>query len=785
MRQSATRPQYFASNDLRSGDLASLVLRVLEKLAPCSKASLVAHISGDYTTVESPTGHIILHALLRLEALALVRVAEHEIVITGSGKRFLDDLKSSQSSPASPCTSIKETAWPRGVTRQLVRLAKICRERAEAWVVFVWEGRRGTARQLGGLRLKPALAGRSRFLVLGGAFSALALSIAVLFASLSHEGTESSRGEPFVLDGMEESESPIAKAEFVPPMINGRESIRIAVSDQLSKLSLSNESQKSEVEVLVEHYSIPMRPLLWVDENGVTDRAKSVIREIAKADEYGLRTTDYELPEPDGFDRRAGGDVDWLADAEIKIDLAVLRYARDAAGGRINPARLSKNLIRGLLPDPSEVLKSIAVEPHPAAYLRGLQPRHAQFELLRQKLLEVRAQSSTSKPGMVLPEGPVLKKGVAHDQVAMLRQRLEMRSDGIRKNVFDDSLEQAVKEFQAKHGVTPDGMVGTSTRRMLNQEVSAEEIADTVKERLILLNMERWRWLPRDLDEFYVNVNVPEFMARVVREGKVINATRVVVGTPDKQTPIFSDRMQEIVFGPYWNVPTSIKVEEIRPYLREEAPWFFGGGGWNTSVFQRHGLRVRYGGREVDPGSVDWDQVDIRNLEIFQPPGPENVLGKIKFVFPNKHDVYLHDTTQKELFAEPVRAKSHGCVRVQKPEELAAIVLGYDQGWSPARVESAVETGYDQHVALKHKTPVHITYFTFWVNDDGSISSFADIYGHDARMATALFGDNVGFAYPKTSKKARENPVPSDGRAPWDEAAGDDIVGSIVRLLQN
>ena len=784
MRQSATRPQYFVLNDLRSGDLASLVLRVLEKLAPCSKASLVAYISGNYTTVESPTGHIILHALLRLEALALVRVAEHEIVITDSGKRFLDDLNICQSSLASPYTSITETASPRGVTRQLVRLAKICLERAEAWVVFVWAGQRRAARQIGGLRLKPALAGRSRFLVLGGALSALASSI-VLFALLSSEGTESSGGEPFVLDGTEDSGSPMAKAKPVPPMIDGTESIRIAVSDQLSKLSSSNGPQKSKSEVLVEHYSVPMRPLLWVDENGVTDRARSVIKEIAKADEYGLRPTDYELPEPDGFDRRAGGAVDWLADAEIKIDLAVLRYARDAAGGRINPARLSKNLIRGLLPDPSEVLKSIAVEPHPAAYLRGLQPRHAQFELLRQKLLEMRAQSSTSKPSIVLPEGPVLKKGVEHDQVALLRQRLEMRSDGIRENVFDDSLDQAVKEFQAKHGVAPDGVVGTSTRRMLNQEVSAEEIADTVKERLILLNMERWRWLPRDLGEFYVNVNVPEFMARVVSEGKVIHATRVVVGTPDKQTPIFSDQMQEIVFGPYWNVPTSIKVEEIRPYLREEVPWFFGGGGWNTSVFQRHGLRVRYGGREVDPGSLDWDRVDIRNLEIFQPPGPDNVLGKIKFVFPNKHDVYLHDTTQKGLFAKPVRAESHGCVRVQKPEELAAIVLGYDQGWSAARVGSAVENGYDQHVALKHKTPVHITYFTFWVNDDGSISNFADIYGHDTRMATALFGDNVGFAYPQTSKKARENPVPSDGRASWDEAAGDDIVGSIVRLLQN
>ena len=777
MRQSATGPQYFVPNDLRSDDVACLVLRVLEKLAPCSKASLVA------TTGESATGHTILHALHRLEALALIRVAEHELMITDSGKRFLDDLNSSQSSLASPCTSITQTASPREVTRQLVRLAKICHERSEAWVVFVWAGWRSAARQPGGLRLKPALAGRNRFLVLGGALSVLASSVVVLFALFSNEGAESSRGEPSVLDFTEDSGQPTAKAEPARPMIDATESIRIAIIDQLSKLAAVRELQKREGEALLAHYSVPMTPLLWVDENGVTDRARFVIKEIAKADEYGLRASDYEVPEPDGFDRGASNALDWLVEAEIKIDLAVLRYARDAAGGRINPARLSKNLSPGLLPDPPEVLKSIALESDPAAYLRALQPRHPQFEHLRQKLLEMRAQSSTSKPSIVLPEGPVLRKGVEHDHVALLRQRLEMRSDGVSEVVFDDSLDQALREFQAKHGVTPDGVVGTSTRRILNQEVGAE--ANTVKERLILLNMERWRWLPRDLGAFYVNVNVPEFMARVVRNGEVIHAARVVVGTPDKQTPIFSDEIQEIVFGPYWNVPTSIKVEEIRPYLSEETSWFLGGGGWNTSVFQRHGLRVRYGGREVDPGSVDWNRVDIRSLEIFQPPGPDNVLGKIKFVFPNKHDVYMHDTTQKQLFAQPVRAESHGCVRVQNPEELAAVVLSYDQGWSAARVTSAIENGYDQHVKLTQKIPVHITYFTLWVNDDGSISNFADIYGHDARMAAALFGDSVGFAPPKTANKPRETPAARGGQAPWDEAASDDIVGSIVRLLQN
>ena len=256
--------------------------------------------------------------------------------------------------------------------------------------------------------------------------------------------------------------------------------------------------------------------------------------------------------------------------------------------------------------------------------------------------------------------------------------------------------------------------------------------------RALLINMERWRWLPHDLGPYYVTVNIPEFMLRVVADGKPVHTTRVVVGKPDKQTPIFSNEMQEIVFGPFWNVPTSIKVEEIRPYVREEASWLFGGGGFNTSVFQRHNLRVKYLGREVDPAAVDWNRIDIRNTEIYQPPGPDNVLGKVKFVFPNKHDVYMHDTPQKFLFAQPVRAESHGCMRVQNPDQLAAVLLKHDQGWSEARTISAIDDGYDSHVALQHGIPVYITYFTLKVNDDGSIWTYEDIYGHDSRMAAAL-----------------------------------------------
>ena len=615
--------------------------------------------------------------------------------------------------------------------------------------------------------------------ILGGGLLVITLATAGSFAFLADKRAANVRE---VTSGSAMGSLPLARDAPATP-ITRTVAVRAAVEDRLSEISSAVVAWKREQGALVEYYSIPANPLLWVDANGVSDRAKSVLEEIARADDYGLRAVDYELPNPHAFDPDDRTAIDWLADAEVKISFAVLRYAHDARGGRIKPSRLTKNLSPTLsLPEPLEVLETIAVERDPALYLRNFQPSHPQFELLRQKLLEVRGEADPSKDSIIIPDGAVLKKGIDHEHVALLRKRLEVSSQGRNENLYDDAVDKAVRTFQKLHGVPNDGLVGADTRRLLNQEIHAQ--ADLVKKRLILLNMERWRWLPDDLGPFYVNVNVPEFMARVVKDSRVVHATRVVVGKRDTQTPIFSDEMQEVVFGPYWNVPTSIKVEEIRPYLREEAAWFF--GGWNTSIFQRHGLRVRYGGREVDPGTIDWNRVDIRNLEIFQPPGADNVLGRVKFVFPNQYDVYMHDTTQKELFAKPVRAESHGCVRVQNPDELAAILLDFDQGWSAARVESAIQNGYDQHVALSRKIPVHITYFTLWVNDDGSVSTFGDLYGHDARIAAALFGDSVGFKYPNSANnKAHETPIPRGNQVSRDEAASDDIVGSIIRLLEN
>jgi L,D-transpeptidase YcbB len=525
-------------------------------------------------------------------------------------------------------------------------------------------------------------------------------------------------------------------------LITRAEAIRIAVQANLSaKFTTTTQAKKSEQGALVEHYAVPDQRMLWVDENGLTERGKAVIGEIEQADDYGLRAGDYQLPNFAEFNVSDTGATQWLADAEIKISYAVLGYARDARGGRINPSRVSANLDPDLaLPNPSEVIESIAIRSDPAAYLRSFQPDQPQFEELRQKLIELRGGKvdASSKPAVIIPDGPVLKLGVVDEQVALLRKRLDMPADMADATRFDEQVLDAVRKFQLAHGSIPDGMVGAGTRALLNSGGQhPRQVGSPARIRSVLINMERWRWLPHNLGSFYVNVNIPEFMLRVMSDGKPTYTTRVVVGKVDKQTPIFSRDMQEIVFGPFWNVPTSIKVEEIRPYLREEASWF-GGGGWNTAVFQRHDLRIRYAGHELDPAAIDWNRVDIRTLELFQPPGPANVLGRVKFVFPNKHDVYMHDTPQKFLFANEVRAESHGCMRVQNPDQLAAVLLKQDQNWSQARTMSAIDTGYDQHIALRQKIPVYITYFTLKINADGSISTYGDIYGHDARMAAAL-----------------------------------------------
>jgi murein L,D-transpeptidase YcbB/YkuD len=288
-------------------------------------------------------------------------------------------------------------------------------------------------------------------------------------------------------------------------------------------------------------------------------------------------------------------------------------------------------------------------------------------------------------------------------------------------------------------------VLGSRTRAALNGTEKSAPAFGTDEQRLIV-NMERWRWMPEDMGEFHVWDNIPEYQGRVVRDGQTIHRFKIIVGRVETQTTIFSANMRYVIFGPEWGVPDSIKVKELLPYLRpayETGGGFFGFGGGvvtDTRVLERHNLRVSLNGRPVDPSQIDWSTVDIRKYAFIQPTGAGNVLGAVKFRFPNKHDIYMHDTPQRELFDKSVRTFSHGCVRVQDPGRFAEVLLEEDKGWSAARVRDMMAKGGNVEVTLTKQIPVHIGYFTMVASEDGQVRSFPDVYGHDRRVAAALGG---------------------------------------------
>ncbi len=510
-----------------------------------------------------------------------------------------------------------------------------------------------------------------------------------------------------------------------------------------ARFSATSESEyeKNEHGALVEYYADHGHMPVWVSTEGLTDRARAAMKEIARAADYGLNPADYPLPKLENAGAGERIPAAKLANAEIMLNHSALAYVRDARGGRIPPQSISYNLDPTLeLPDPLAVIEKIAALDDPSDYLRGFHPQHPQFEALRQVMLRIRGGATRDKR-IIVPNGPVIRPGQKHPQIAVVRQRLKAPmpegTDARAAELYDSGLEAAVKEFQKSHGLNAEGIIGPATRRAMNG-------GGVPKKRLrtIMANMERYRWLSDEKTSgFNVQVNVPEFTIRVLDGKTKVHTERVVVGKVKNQTPIFSDEMEYIVFHPYWNVPNSIKVKEILPNLRRSTMsggWFGGLSAGNPRFLRAHNLRVRYRGRNVDASSVNWSNVNANNVQFYQPPGGPNVLGFVKFMFPNKHIVYMHDTPTKNLFAQSVRAYSHGCMRIRNPRKLAEILLKRDSGWTPGRVGGAIQRNQNQHVMLQNKIPVHVTYFTARVNPDGSIRYFGDIYGHDAKVARAL-----------------------------------------------
>jgi murein L,D-transpeptidase YcbB/YkuD len=508
--------------------------------------------------------------------------------------------------------------------------------------------------------------------------------------------------------------------------------------------SLVAKISKDDLAAATAFYGNRSGAALWVDNSGFNAKAKAAMDEVRRADDWGLQASAFDLPA-----LGAGQSTpEALAEAEAKLSLELLKYARYAKGGRVNPSSLSRILDQQPpIKDPNAVLGELAQASAPDAYLRDLHPKHPQFQLLRKALLAARGPT---KPEIEVDPAlkvklpgtkTLLKLGVDAPEVALLRQRLKVPAEaGVKETLFDDKVETALKVFQVDKQLKATGQLTGVTRNALNREVDALKTPDPERNtQLIVLNMERWRWLPDNMGHVYVWNNIPEYMTRVIKDGQEIFKEKIIVGMPAWATPVFSADMQYVIFNPSWGMPDGIKQRELLPRLRAAGGGFlFFGGGGGGSVIRAYGLNVYRGSQLVDPDSVDWTNADLRNYSFVQPPGGKNPLGMVKFRFPNKYDVYMHDTIERPLFGQATRALSHGCIRVQDPKAFAAVVLAEGNGYSRQEAESAVSRGGD--ITLKNPIPTHMTYFTAVANAEGRVSTFPDIYGHDSRLSAALMG---------------------------------------------
>ena len=487
---------------------------------------------------------------------------------------------------------------------------------------------------------------------------------------------------------------------------------------RLKALKPADAKARADRDAAVKVYEARQGAPVWVDDAGFTSGALALMTEIKGADSYGLQASAFKLP-TETWTSGTKPTPSQLIEAETGLSLAALHYARHARGDRIDPTSLSKLIDRkAQVYEPASVLAELAGATKPDAYLRALHPSHPQFERLRLKYLAVRTGQSLVIANAPPPPAP---------------------------------------DAKPKKGL-----------------VQPAPLSNAQMERKLLANMEMWRWMPA-VGDTYIQNNIPEFTTRLVRDNKTVHLERIVTGTANTPTPIFSDAMSIVVFKPFWNVPESIKWKELQPQLARY-----------PGSLAKAGLKASYNGREIDPATVDWTTTDLRAFHVFQPPGAGNALGVVKFLFPNRHDVYMHDTPQKPLFENASRAFSHGCMRLRDPLKFAELLLGHDKGMTRAQVNQLAASGPDNNeIRLNKKIPIHITYFTAWVDDDGGLKTFSDVYSHELKVHLGLEGKTHLIVQPLIE---RERPPPRNAAVAFREQrqkSGGDQFGNWIKNVFN
>ena len=492
-------------------------------------------------------------------------------------------------------------------------------------------------------------------------------------------------------------------------------------------------------------------PVWGIAGGSAHDRARHFLRAVARAERHALP--------PERYDPRALQSRlyrDWTAEAEMAFTRAYLAYARDVSSGLLAPRRLSRNIdVDPVRPDRRALMEGIARSPDPARHLAGLAPQSEDYRWLMRHY-EMLGRVAVTDPdawGPEVPRGPTLRLGDHGPRVAILRERLAAMGDldpdyssaGTAGDVvlaanevasdvefdtgtpderrYDRALEAAVKRFQERHGLNVDGMVGPATLGALNH-------SPAFRAKQVAVNLERARWLNGRLEGDRIVANLPDFRVEMIRGGEVVFESRVVIGRQRHQTVEFSDELDHMVVNPTWFVPNSIATQEILPKLQE-----------NPGYLASKNMRLV----GADASLIEWSMVtpDTFPGRIRQAPGPGNALGRVKFMFPNDHAIYLHDTPQRSLFRRDNRAFSHGCVRVEKPIEFAHALLEGEVDNPEASFAHWLRRGSEAYFTFDRKTPVHLIYRTAWRDREGQVQYRSDVYRRDRIVAEALAAKGV------------------------------------------
>ncbi len=474
---------------------------------------------------------------------------------------------------------------------------------------------------------------------------------------------------------------------------------------------------------LVKHYIQDQGTIYWVG----TGRMTPFIQRLADAADDGLNPGDYPIDSLIALrDAIDPNDPERAAAAELYFSAFFVAYATDLKIGRVAPQKVDRRLFRNRKTvDVLRILTELKKRRDPGAFLSEFESKNPHYRALKKMLALYRAMAEENSWPTVAA-GPDIKPGGSDPRIPSIRKILLMTGDhlggGAGGTAYDAATVDAMKRFQARNGLEAKGNIG-------KQSILALNVPPAERARQIMLNMERWRWMPENLGAHHFMVNLAAFELQEVEDSDVVGRMNVVVGAVATQTPEFSDELEYVEINPTWTVPYSIATKEMLPKLRQN-PFAYA---TDFDVFINGSL--------ASWGGIDWNAYGPGNFPFTfrQHPGPKNALGKVKFMMPNVHNIYLHDTPAKDKFLATTRAFSHGCIRLSRPMDLAYRVVGDIIGWSRQKIDGAFSSGKTTRVALKGHIPVHLIYATAFAGANG-IEFRPDVYGRDRKLYAALFG---------------------------------------------